>query len=329
MKAQDLLEALLGRSNVEGPPDEGFYAESLSLVAPHLLGIDSSGRFCILLALQESCAAGVPLSLEGFEVRHDVLCRIHKSAPPISLSGRFSIIRCMSRQAEDLSIVANLAMGLWGNHGQTCPSRVNEIISRVASIFRSRPTKQNDEVGLWRELFVLLSARSPDNALSSWQTHDDRTYDFASDAYLIEVKTTTSRRMVHSFTLSQVKKVPEEQRTRQVMSISLRQNAQGLTVNGLIDAIASSKRYSEEALVRMRAEVFARLGDLAKHSTFTNYSPADSVESIKVRNLDPVTIDAHCLGASVIGAKFQVDVALLPASIPMMKLTNIGGCHGL
>lgn len=122
----------------------------------------------------------------------------------------------------------------------TSPSqpRAKTIRSRIlaiADLFRRLETSQRDVIGLWGELYMILQADNSDQAAQSWCLAKSAKYDFVTDEYVLEVKSTLKSARCHRFSFEQLR--PAGEITLYIVSLLLIETPSGRTVGQLIEEI--------------------------------------------------------------------------------------------
>ena len=108
----------------------------------------------------------------------------------------------------------------------------------LAELFSSLETNTADVIGLWGELHLLKTAFDVNRAVRAWCLAKTARFDFVTDAYVFEVKTTLKARREHRFSLEQL--CPDSGVTAYIVSILLTELPSGKTVGELMRNIASA-----------------------------------------------------------------------------------------
>jgi hypothetical protein len=82
---------------------------------------------------------------------------------------------------------------------------LESCILRLRNLFRALASPSAREIGgLWAELFVILKSGNPTLALTFWHADQFDRFDFSSDYFRLEVKSTVKSIRAHEFSLEQL-----------------------------------------------------------------------------------------------------------------------------
>ena len=311
----------------ELPGHEGFF-----------VGKDTETLACLLIATRGSLSRpAAPIRLARLEAAFDLPCELLRSGAAPS-TGSFTVLTCRSRSQDVkryfLSLCAALARTL-GDHPST--SEVSRAVHRVASIFRAshRPTTQVIN-GLFGELYVIARSPNPVRTLKAWRMDETARYDFVDVDVRIEVKTTSRRTRIHTFTYEQCN--PPLDAIAVVASMVVERVAGGVTLGSIIDDIEDSVVASSVELVMKLHEMTlktlgAGLGE-AVSIAFDEPLARSALRFYDAREIPAIRGD---LPTAVGGVKFHSDLsdvaplsvsaldALSPAFAELLPRQHAGG----
>ena len=108
-------------------------------------------------------------------------------------------------------------------------------ILELASLFSKIENSSKDLVGLWGELSLILRSHSTLAAVKSWSTQKTAKFDFVTQGFVLDVKTTLSTTPRHRFSIEQLR--PNGNFDAYIASCRLNEAQSGRTVGELTDAV--------------------------------------------------------------------------------------------
>jgi len=82
---------------------------------------------------------------------------------------------------------------------------VRRAISGLVELFRALATPTQKSIqGIWGELFLIHNSTDPHSVASAWHRIPEEHYDFAAGPQRLDVKTSSTRRREHHFSLAQL-----------------------------------------------------------------------------------------------------------------------------
>jgi hypothetical protein len=288
-----------------------------------LFGMPVSGDYSYWLAIDAQAFPALLLPARADDLRPDITlrsvdalfsrtCIIDTDTPDVH-EGCYSLIRL---KESDPAIVRLFLRILEESFCTTSSPNTNaEIAARVqqiAALF-SRPNDNTlDLIGLWGELTVIAHAPNTDAVVRCWSTRKTAKYDFVTDRFVLDVKTTTKSTPKHRFSFDQLR--PSGAYDVYVASLCVTEAPSGKTVADLIEAIVmriSDQRLRCAFLVQCLAKGGRDLyrSELALRTYSGNASPnlfwAEDIPVPRVSSSDPID-----------NVRFDVDLselACLPA----------------
>ncbi|MDF0596314.1 PD-(D/E)XK motif protein [Psychromarinibacter halotolerans] len=160
------------------------------------------------------------------------------AADGASASGIYTIV---SLRENDPDIVRMLLLVLEETFNSArAPFSNRDIASSIqelANLFKKIGGADRDIVGLWGELYILSCADNVESAVRCWCSHKMAKYDFVTSGAVLEVKTTTSSRRKHRFSLDQLR--PNDDFQVYIASLNLVELNSGSTTAELMEEIYS------------------------------------------------------------------------------------------
>lgn len=154
-------------------------------------------------------------------------------------SGVFTVVRLNENDPDVVRLLLRLLEELFPERGQPYSSKdVAGRILDLARLFKQIGDATGDILGLWGELQVLSTSSDLDNAIRCWCSHRKAKYDFVSQNYALEVKTTVKNKRKHRFSLEQLR--PNEDFRVYVVSLSVVEINSGSTVAELMEEVCGN-----------------------------------------------------------------------------------------
>lgn len=199
-----------------------------------------------------------PVRLGGLDAQYALKCqvRVGKSDETRVLS----VVTSTNGSAHDERYFLHVMSALLDLVGPT-PSLddLAHAITELAGIFQRLSSPSRESVtGLAGELVLIAVASDPVAAAAAWRTDPDDRYDFSADRLRLEVKSTATRKRVHSFSYEQ-SDVPAGCQGV-VASLFIERSAGGTTLEDLILIIASRLVSSPATIFRVEQVLASTLG---------------------------------------------------------------------
>lgn len=222
---------------------------------PHLFGGKIAGVEVLWLSLN---AQGHPyllfemeadddlpdLKLKSVEVCFACPCDIQLQDGS-SLSGLYTLVSLSNDDPDIIRVFLRLLEEAFLAPGADHSARaVREQILSIADLFTRLDADIKDVLGLWGELHVIRSSQNLRKAVRAWSSSRNARYDFITDGFGLEVKSTVKPSRIHCFSLEQLR--PTADIRVFVASILLVENPGGETVAELIDQVYEALDDPEE-----------------------------------------------------------------------------------
>lgn len=228
--------------SLETPIQGGGIINATSLIDYPLakVGVNNDGFPLILIASKtdDTFLTQKNIRLKYLELNHNLECKITEKEK-VSFAN-YSVITFKSDeeilQSYYLGIVENLLKELSKKPTQ---KEVFETFRSFIEIFRalSIPPKTTIQ-GLWSELFVIESSKSPETLVYHWHNRPEEKFDFNADTEKVEVKSSSNMERIHIFTSEQLN-APKEKKVL-VASVFAKQSSKGKSISDLLNSIIVS-----------------------------------------------------------------------------------------
>lgn len=208
------------------------------------------------------------LKLKYVEVQFACTCDITLE-DGTTKSGTYTVVTLKEANPDIVRVFLRLLEeALFSGGVQHDAGTIRRQILVLAELFSSLETNTADVIGLWGELHLLKTAFDVNRAVRAWCLAKTARFDFVTDAYVFEVKTTLKARREHRFSLEQL--CPDSGVTAYIVSILLTELPSGKTVGELMDEVYSSildaedrKRFFRQCLKKGGKDIYSsglRLG---------------------------------------------------------------------
>ena len=272
------------------------------------LSINSVGHPSVLFEASKNDAES-DLKLQYIEARFLCPCNITLETGTTK-SGIYSVITLQDNDADIVRVFLRLLEESFLFDGaRHDSSTIRHKILEVSELFSRLETSLRDVVGLWGELYLLTIMHDIDRAVHSWCISKTAQFDFVTDTYVFEVKSTLKSKREHRFSLEQLR--PGGGITVYVVSILLTEISSGKTVGELMDKIYGGisniecrKLFFRQCLSKGGKDIYSsglRLGVYPEGGSVAVY-PAECLPVPEVTDSDPIT-----------RLRFDVDTTKLPA----------------
>lgn len=168
--------------------------------------------------------------------------------------------------------------------------QVIESLNKFVEVFRAlTDTPTNTVHGLWTELFLIDSSKSPKIVLSYWHNIPEEKFDFNSGEEKIEVKSNSNFERVHTFSSEQLN--PPKGTEVLVASIFIRQNNSGQNIQQLVDSITTKVNYEIDLIDKLNNIVCKTLGNSLEQSIKIKFDyniAKDSLQFYKQQDISKI-----------------------------------------
>jgi hypothetical protein len=168
------------------------------------LSLNSQGHPCLLFEM--AVDDGQPdLKLKSIDVRFACSCDIQLQDGCV-LSGTFTLVSLRDDDPDIVRVFLRLLEETFLAPGaRHSAAAVREQMLAIADLFTPLEDDVKDVLGLWGELHIIRSADNVAAAVQAWSSSSRARYDFMTERYALEVKTTIKANRVHRFSLEQLR----------------------------------------------------------------------------------------------------------------------------
>ena len=289
----------------------------------HRLATDASGSPCLLIHQAEQAKRPAPIRLENLQVSFVVPCNV------IGPSGQqdrdtFTIVRCVGGNPDlfphFLRIVAPL-IGVLGP--MPTPAAVRRAIAGLVELFQalSAPSRKTIQ-GLWAELLLIRLASNPQAMVAAWHGVSEERFDFAAGVQRIEVKSCSSRRREHHFSLEQL--APSRGAQIVVASVFAERTGGGLSLQDLFEQVRHLLAKDSSLLNRLDAVFYSCLGSAWADGMSEAFDRELAVQSLSFYAAEAIPRPDNPAPQQVTDIRFRSDLGSVPP-IPGGQLRKLGG----
>lgn len=177
----------------------------------HKLARDMQSNPCLLISTDslKEPTRPAPIKLKHLSVLFDVECKVFHDGS--FEKNRFTVICCTEQDQVMRNYFLRISSTIISAIGKK-PSRAEifNAVDKLIELFRTLSQAPRKSVqGLWAELFLISLSPNPESLITAWHQSPLDKYDFNADDQRIEVKSNTSGKRIHHFSLEQLKPTTE------------------------------------------------------------------------------------------------------------------------
>ena len=286
----------------------------------YFVGKDSDSLACVLVStIDASNPPHPPIRLENLDANFAMRCRIrHKGES--HRDSVYTVIRCRSSDREVVQYflsVCEAVLDIIGDHPSN--SQLANAVNQLAAIFEHiRKPSTRPLNGLFGELFLLLQSSDLGSALAAWRSSGSATFDFSQADVRLDIKASTRRRRVHTFSYDQCN--PPSETLVLVASLFSEQSSGGTSLHDIIKTIEGRVSSHADLVFKLHRTVADTLGcDLTK-GLAQQYDTHLAASSLAFFWMDDVPAIRGKLPDAVSNVHFQSDLtALHPVSVVELR----------
>ncbi len=195
------------------------------------------------------------------------------------------------------------------------PYANKEIAARIlelADLFKQIGESAGDIVGLWGELHILLRASDLATAVQCWCFNKNAKYDYVTERFALEAKTTKSSRRKHRFSLDQLR--PNGEFRVYVASLAVVELNSGRTAADLIEEVYG-KISDDDLRARFLSQCLVKGGRDIYRTTLKLGVFPDST-SLVILDASTVPVPEIPPGSRIDNVRFDVDLTELSPVSP-------------
>lgn len=289
-------------------------------------GLPASNGSSLWLSIDHNSFPALLLPADEKDIRPDIVlrsvdvefsreCEI-QTVNGLANSGCYSIIRLKEADPDIVRLFLKiLEERFCGDCAPATNAEIAENIQEIAAMFSQIGGSPRDLIGLWGELFAIRQSSGTEAAIQSWSSRKYAKFDFVTESFVLDVKTTLSTVPKHRFSTEQLR--PVGSYDAYILSLCVVELQAGKTVGEMMDAIAKDITNSDlrsaflrQCLTKGGRDIYQstlRLQAYPEEGSFLVYSgqdiPVPSVDSnspidnirfdVDLTHISPLASDAR------------------------------------
>jgi hypothetical protein len=245
-------------------------------------------------------------------------------------SGCYSVIRLKEDDRDIVRLFMKILEELFHHTDSAFTNaKIAEKIQEIAALFSKLSGGPRDLVGLWGEIFAISQSTKPDAAARSWSTRKKAKYDFVTEGYVLDVKTSLSNVPKHRFSMEQLR--PSGDYAAYIFSLCVEEVPSGKSVGEMIDTVAA-KLTDPELRTAFLRQCIAKGGKDVYQSTLQLQAYPDST-GYRIFDASNIPVPSVLQSDPIDNVKFDVDlsgVEPLPdkKAVDLMSFSSKGSADG-
>lgn len=287
-KARNLKRLFNELGAPEPGRDRAYETARIARGSHYRVGRDSQGNPVILIETTGRAGAEALSDFEGrhLVIGHGVNCSISERGVEIGRE-QFSVVTCVD--SDDLlrdrffDAVETLLRSLGE---KPASNELRLMVAGLIELFRlvSQPPRGTIQ-GLWAELWLIAQARDPEVLLNAWHAESTDAYDFNNGPERLEVKSTSRRTRMHSFSHRQLH--PPAGTRVAIASVFVESSGGGLKLATLLESVRRQIG-NPGALRRLDYVVASTLGTDWRTGVEAGFDSELASESLKFYQVEEV-----------------------------------------
>ena len=293
--------------------DLRYYVKPIPGFKRHYFGRTSAGAPSLLLSANDR-SPRAPIRLASVEVSFSVPCSIAVVGDRIT-SETLTAISCTVGDRILQGYFAHVCETLLNIVGPS-PSleQIADAVQCLVDLFQrlSGPPRRT-VVGLFGELFVIDSAKSPAVAVQAWRSATDDRFDFSIGDARLEVKASNTRQRAHDFSLEQCH--PPRDSIGVLVSLFAEASGGGLSLLDLVERIEQRLRGYPGLQLKLQETIAQGLGRSAAAAFSMRFDEDMARSSLQIYELSSIPAVRGRLPSEVRQVRFRSDLSrVLPTS---------------
>ena len=221
---------------------------------------DCDSLACFLISTYvDSQETYSPVRLEGLEVQFELRCYLS------DYKGRaeertLTVLRCRDKAYESIRVfflVCEAALRRLGD--RPILSEIAVVVDHLSAMFeKARRARARTVAGLFGELYVLSNGADTVATVSAWRADVGDRFDFAVGDFRLDVKVTTGRQRIHSFSFDQCN--PARGLVAVVASLFAQEVGAGVSMRSLIRQVEDRISGYPDLVFKLHTTVASTLG---------------------------------------------------------------------
>ena len=193
-----MLKKIFDNLDVPDSEKEDLYVTEKIFKKDHRIGKNFKNQPSLLFKTKKSGAINNNDLGKNIYLRFDIPCKITESKK--ILDENYTILSCISEDKEIKKIFLEVCETTFLNiSDQPTNKEINDYTESIIDLFKNLPDAKRGYIGLWGELFLILSSSNQLKVLEAWHNHTEDKYDFYDNNEAVEVKCTTKGDRKHDF----------------------------------------------------------------------------------------------------------------------------------
>ncbi len=296
-----------------------FLAASLPFTKKHKIGISSEGYPMFFIECTNKLHSS-DINLEFISILFCRTCRLYESNSK-QVDSTYTIISLKTGNGDfQQYFIEIVCIVLKQLPEDLSHEQFKKEIQKLIELFSrfNRPSRKTIQ-GLWAELFIIERSKDPEYLILSWHNSPNDKFDFNDGRDKIEVKSTSSVRRIHSFSLEQLS--PNQNSNLLIASVFVIQTGQGKNIFDLKDSIC--KRVQNLQIQFRLNDILSQTigGDLEKvFDIYFDYQQAlDTLAFYNFNNIPTISNDN--IPEEINNVRFDCDLShIIPVRCDEFKL---------
>ncbi len=265
---------------LERPTGRSLSAATIPGYENYRLAKDFSGSPCLLLRQAAAATPTSPIRLQNLIVSYSVPCVVTHPDQQQE-EGVFTIIKCSNVDPSLFTHFLKILSPVIVTLGPApTAAAVRRAISGLVELFQALTTPARKSIqGLWAELFVIRRARNPREVARAWHQMPGETIDFISGRQRIEVKSSSTRKRLHHFSLLQL--TPPAHAQLLVASVFVEGIGGGVSLRQISEEIRALLAEEPPLLARFDAVFYATLGSSWQEAMEERFDAELALDSLR------------------------------------------------
>ena len=279
----------------------------------HYFGRTNAGAPSLLLSTNDPFPKA-PIRLAAVEVSFSVPCNIAVVGDRM-VSETLTAISCTAGDRILQGYFAHVCETLLNIVG-TSPSleQIADAVQCLVDLFQrlSGPPRRT-AIGLFGELFVIESAKSPAVAVQAWRSTTDDRFDFSITDARLEVKASSTRQRAHDFSLEQCH--PPTDSVGVLVSLFAEASGGGLSLLDLLERIKQQLGADASLQLKLQETIAEALGRTASAAFSMRFDEDVARSSLQIYELGSIPAIRGPLPSELSQVRFRSDLSrVVPAS---------------
>ena len=299
--------------------DLRYFVKPIRNFDRHYFGRTSDGAPSLLLSANDR-SPRAPIRLAAVEVNFSVACNIAVVGDRTTTE-TLTAISCTAGDRILQAYFAHVCETLLHIVGAS-PSleQIADAVQRLVDLFQklSGPPRRT-VIGLFGELFVICSAKSPAVAVQAWRSANEDRFDFSIASARLEVKASSNRQRAHDFSLEQCH--PPTDSVGVLVSLFAEASGGGVSLLDLIERIERRLAGDPGLQLKLQETIAEGLGRSAAAAFSMRFDEDIARSSLQIYELSSIPAVRGKLPGEVSQVRFRSDLSrVIPAN--RIGLTN-------